>query len=188
MVYSYRKGVIRVADAYFDTETPFGGDADLIRYLARSKPLEGAVIVPRCTRILDISRPEDEIFGSFSKTVRYEVRRAEQKGQFVMGSLTFDPSPAFLENFIVAYDQFASEHKLRRANRPRLFAMSAAGGLALSSIGSPNQPWVWHAYFRDGALRGSYTRLLWGNALFLNSLRVTLRGQIVFFTGKIFGF
>jgi hypothetical protein len=110
----------------------------LVRYLQSSwtRPWPGFVREPFSTKLIDLSRGEDEIFARFGRSTQYKIRRAEREGL----SCDFDMTT---DEFVDFYNRVAETARWERmepgllesagANRRLTAARDATGTLAAHS-------------------------------------------------------
>lgn len=143
-----RKLGVRIADVYFHAV----GDPPIsnvdVAFLQQSERPVG-----RSTRFgtlhIELERSLDELFGALSSTNRNSVRRAGDKDRVVTVVLDA-PSAEDVRRFAEFYDEFARSRGLSPANRAKLEALRAAGGLALSHGGTEeDRELCQHAYIKD---------------------------------------
>ena len=136
------------AEIWFDEELPSRPGADVLLIRQRSGPIGRQPCSPSLTLVNDLSLEADAIMKAFSRTNRYEIRRAELNGELQAAFYT-DPR-AHLARFYAFYDEFARQKKLPLAYRRRLDAAANAGQLVLSCASRRDQALVWHAYITHG--------------------------------------
>lgn len=160
---TYSKYGIRVADIYYGAAEPAPPrGVDVIRHIESPTEIEGACCTAFHSIMIDLSRPEADLFQDIKKGTRYEIRRAAEKDGVQERFWSGAGGPA-LDGFIEFYDRFALDKRLPRANRPKLRELAGAAALALSTAGQADgQPIVWHAY----VLAAERARLLHSASLF----------------------
>jgi hypothetical protein len=108
--------------------------------------IEGASCTAFHTIVIDLGRPEADVFQGFKKGTRYEIRRAAEKDG-IQERFWSGAGELALDRFVEFYDRFALDKRLPKANRPKLRELASAAALALSAAEQADgQPIVWHAY------------------------------------------
>jgi len=146
---------------------------DIMIFRQRSAPLPRGRCPPFYSLTTDLASSADSIQQAFSKTTRYEIRRAETKDGLAFLSL---PTPSQrLEEFIQDYARFAKHKSLPPANRRWLNAAANAGRLTLSAAAHGGEILVWHAY----VIADSRARLTYSGSFFreLDSTQRALSGR-----------
>ncbi|MGB0578171.1 MAG: GNAT family N-acetyltransferase [Limisphaerales bacterium] len=95
------------------------------------------------TKLIDVTQDEDKIFANFSKTSRYEVRRAG-KEKLDFGVIT---DKAVFEKF---YNEFAAAKDLGQMDE--MFLNAYWPHMKVTSMGRDGEPFVMHAYVVDEKL------------------------------------
>ncbi|MEM5790365.1 MAG: hypothetical protein AAGU11_23840, partial [Syntrophobacteraceae bacterium] len=154
----------RIAEVWFDEPAP-GRGADLVRFIQRSHPVPKAECIEKHTLIVALDRAPAEIFSSFKKDTRNEIRRARDREGIICEGIL--PGKGWiLEDFFAFHDKFASRKGLRSLDRSRLLLYASAGLLYLSRCRDPyGDVLAWHAYL---AL-GGRARLLYSASHFRDS-------------------
>lgn len=144
---TYSKYGIRVADVYYGAAEPAPlRGVDVIRHLQSPTEIEGASCTAFQTIVIDLNRPEADLFQSFKKGTRYEIRRAAEKDG-IQERFWGETGGAALDRFVEFYDRFALDKRLPKANRPKLRELAGAAALVLSSAEQADgEAIVWHAY------------------------------------------
>jgi len=122
---------------------PLPGDRFKFAYYyhcACTQERPGFVREPKYTKLLDLTPDEDEIIGAFSKTSRYEVRRARKE------SMEFATVEA-MEDFLKFYNEFAAAKNLPPMDEMILRAYWPH--LRVTSMGREGETFVMHAYVID---------------------------------------
>jgi hypothetical protein len=153
------KGPVRIAEVWFDE--PLSCAADIVEFNQRPHPVQNACVTPKCTLLLELGKPSEELFGSIKRNTRYEIRRAEGCDHLTC-AIWDSPTDASLESFCQFYGQFAAQKGLPPAQAQRLRAMTSAGMLKFSVATKDGEALVWHSYI---VARGR-ARLLYSASLF----------------------
>ena len=158
---AYSKFSVRVAEFYFG-EVRNGASADIVRHVQYPAPIEGVRCTPFSTILIDLNRPEADLFAEMDHTTRYEVRRGGDKDRLTAEE-HLCPSIEILREFWMFCDRFAATKGLPKTNRRKLRALLDASALFLSCVRQEvGDPLVWHAYIRTNTC----ARLLHSASLF----------------------
>ncbi len=173
MLLSRRFG-LAIAELWYG-EPDTGVRADIVRYHQAPAPIPGARCTPFHTLVLDLTRPDNELWSGIHKETRYKIRRAAERDE--VACTAWDGVDAtFLERFRSTYDEFArlkglaplpwpSIMRLRQANMLDLSLASAAGAGDL----------VYHAHL---VVAGQRARLLYSASLFRASEDTAFRNLV----------
>jgi hypothetical protein len=144
---TWTKAFLRIAEVYFD-EIPRITEIDIIRYNQRNVPPANLRFRDFFSIVVDLTLPEEVLFGALNRDTRYEVRLATNRDSVTY--VNWDSADADTTlTFCTFYDKFAASKGLPPSNRSRLLAASNGGSLSLSSIVDPEgKNIVWHAYYR----------------------------------------
>jgi hypothetical protein len=138
----------RLAEVFFDEDAD-EVEADVVEYFQRPTPVGGSRCADFHTIHLDLTRDEDSLFAAFSRSCRYNVRRAERDD--LTETRAVSAGRDIVGEFVAFFDRFAAGKGLPRAPAGRLAQIAAAGQLDLSSVAANGQTLVWHAYLRAGS-------------------------------------
>jgi hypothetical protein len=152
--------LIRIEEHWFEIK-PVSAGADIVRLFNVYSPVDGFSNQESHTRLIDLTRDEDVIFGDMHKNTRYEIKRADQESvEFEV----FDENVlSVLAEFGRDYASLQSSKGLEAMRMDRLEALQAKGSLVVTvaTTGSPALR-SWHVYVR-GADR---VRLLYSVSAF----------------------
>lgn len=105
--------------------------------------------VPSQTGIIDLNESEEKIFSSFSKTCKYEVKRAANRDHLKF-QILLHPNIAEINQFLEFYNKFAITKKLPLLQRNVVESMVKVGILAISIVySSEAEMLVHHSYIVD---------------------------------------
>lgn len=139
-----RKKSLRIAEFWGD-ERPEVIDVDIIRRFQMDKPVPGMFCREFFTILIDLTRPEEQIFEAVKKDSRYEIRRAQTKDD--LRTEMSEPDGNSLREFCDYFDEFARQKAQPTSNRVWLNLLMDAGLLRLSKIlEADGHPLVWHSY------------------------------------------
>ena len=158
----YRIGPLRVAELWFRIGQPTA--CDLVRYFQIAGSPRGVRAVPFTTLCIDIARPTEQIFSSFSSHTRRKVRRSETRDHL---AYEFVPHPdrRLIAEFIMSYREFCRQKGLPISGLRRIDALLKQWKLALSVARTVDgKTLVWHSYL----ISGNRARLLQSVSLFRN--------------------
>ncbi|NUM89550.1 MAG: GNAT family N-acetyltransferase [Bdellovibrionales bacterium] len=102
------------------------------------------------TWVIDLTRPQEEIFHEMSETTRYEVRRAEEKDGFLLEA-SWQPGAGEIAAFAGFYAPLARRKKLDPISPGYLGLLSGSGHLYFSRASAPGgKILAWHAHYVCG--------------------------------------
>lgn len=105
------------------------------------------------TRIIDLEKTEQEIFGDFSKTTRYEIRRAKERDSLRVEHL-FNITEETLDSFIEFHNKFTDTKNLGHIDVEKLYALKQNSNLVISKVFSDdNILLAVHSYIFKGSER-----------------------------------
>lgn len=170
---TWTKAFLRIGEVFFD-EVPRIEEVDVIRYNQRSVPPDNVRFRDFFSMVVDLTRPEEVLFGALKKDTRYEIRRAIEGCSVTY--VTWDsPDTETTQHFCTFYDAFAASKNLPPSNRNRLLAVSKSGSLILSTVQDrEGKNIVWHAYYR----LSDRVRLLHSASLYRSAATSAGRQQI----------
>lgn len=155
-------GPFTLGEGFFRrTQAPAGLDAVLYRQLPSPEGLLRPVA--QATLLLDLSRPEEDLFQAIEKNTRYKIRRSETKDGTrcrLLGApeLTDD----YLAGLAERYRTFARTKGIGPMNLQRLRQLRSAGMLLVSQAdGEGGEALAWHVYLvahRRARLLYSFSR------------------------------
>jgi len=138
---------LTTGEVWFNDE-PTNEKVDVLVFRQRPSPVSGTRCSSFYTILIDVTKSTDDLFASFSKETRYEIRCAETKDSFICLHW-FENNQNVLRQFISFYNRFAETKGLSAINERWLIALVNANALALSCCcTSDNEDLVWHAYYR----------------------------------------
>lgn len=161
-VVRYRRVGLRVGEVWFGDRKPTR--CDIVKYVQAVRKPTSVRAVPFTTLCIDIARPTEQIFSSFSSETRTEVRRAERRDDF---SYEFVPHPdrRLIAEFMVSYREFCRQKGLPIGALWYLDALAQQGALTLSIARTADgKTLVWHSYL----ISGNRARQLQSVSLFRN--------------------
>jgi Acetyltransferase (GNAT) domain len=151
----------RLAEVFYDAD-PGDIDADIVEYFQRSRPLEGSRCRNFHTVHLDLAHDSETLFSQFSKTCRYNIRRAERANvQYVH----WPPERQPVTEFVSLFNRFAAGKGRPPLGTARLEALAEARLLDITNANSEGEPLVWHA----NLCTGGRARMLHSASLFRES-------------------
>ncbi len=149
----YRTRGVWIADVFLGE--PFHLDAtpgvDVVRYNYWPTRPPGEPGQPSHTRVIDLTRTEEELFSEVQTSSRRAIRLAEK--DTLECRIQFPASPELTGAFSDVYDPFARARGLEPADRARLAALAAAGQVEVNQIFDPQATLddavlVWHLNVR----------------------------------------
>ncbi|MHC0066590.1 hypothetical protein ACWATR_27330 [Nostoc sp. UIC 10890] len=144
-----KKFIFSVGEVWFDEDPPELSNVDVLHYRQWIQPIQGSQSDEFHTRLIDLTKSQDELWESISSNDRYKIRRAEQKDQVVYEYFEHINSD-IINDFSDFYDSFAFQKGLARINRIQLINRVKAGAIDISRIKLNNgEPLIWHVYYRS---------------------------------------
>ncbi|AFY46255.1 hypothetical protein Nos7524_0336 [Nostoc sp. PCC 7524] len=149
MVIVKKKLMFSIGEVWFDEEPDKLSHIDVLYYWHRSQPIQDTQVQEVYTRLIDLTKNHDELWGSLSSNDRYKIRRAEQKDGIIYESWE-DINTDTLNEFADFYDTFALQKGLTKLNRLQLNNLADVGLVDLSRIKlEDGTSLVWHAHYRN---------------------------------------
>lgn len=161
-----RKMGVSISDIFFAgrPDTTTGPNASVAFFVQAKEYYPG--FRPFKTQLINLSRPEGEIFGALSSNTRYKINRAEREG--LHSRVETSPTKEEISIYAQFYDEFARHKSLPESNVAKLSALITAGALALSSVAdATGKVLAAHAYVSDRETRR--VRLLYSASHFRGS-------------------
>jgi lipid II:glycine glycyltransferase (peptidoglycan interpeptide bridge formation enzyme) len=124
---------VRIADLYFGEFMPSELHSDIVRCHQLSTPILGASCTPFCTIVIDLTRPESELFAKLKSHTRYKIRRAAERDGIVY-EFSNDGNPEAVRRFADHFDLCASLKRLAAVSRQRLRILASQRVLDLSFV------------------------------------------------------
>ncbi|MEH2158071.1 hypothetical protein [Nostoc sp.] len=144
-----KKFIFSVGEVWFDEDPQELGNVDVLHYRQWIHPIEGSQSDEFYTRLIDLTKSYDELWGSISSNDKYKIRRAEQKDQVVYEYWEHIDSE-IINQFSDFYDLFACQKGLTKINRTQLKNRVDAGAIDISHVKLNNgESLVWHVYYRS---------------------------------------
>lgn len=105
------------------------------------------------TLIIDLNQTLDDIFNSFSKTNKYEIKKAERDGAIIETYANEAITEQYLNDYIEYYEEFHRSKNMgnerRRRFTDRLKYLRANGNLVITDAKLDNEIVVYHVYIMD---------------------------------------
>ncbi len=144
-----KKFIFSVGEVWFDEDPPELGNVDVLHYRQWIHPIKGGQSDEFHTRLIDLTKSQDELWESISSNDRYKIRRAEQKDQAIYEYFEHIDSD-IINEVSDFYDSFASQKGLSNINRNQLQNRVNAGAIDISRIKLQNgESLIWHVYYRS---------------------------------------
>jgi hypothetical protein len=148
-VIEYRKGILRINEAWFDEPLQTAG-ADVLRCVQRSEPTPHGTSTPFHTLVIDLREEPDRLMAKMKKETRYEIRRAAEKDHLECQMWKTRTDAACRQQFREFYNRFAVDRGLSPLNHRKLTKFADKGMLILSQArGENGEPLAWHSYYRS---------------------------------------
>jgi hypothetical protein len=146
MIVTSVKG-IRVGEVWFD-ENPEQLDADVLRYYARSNPMDGIPCLESHTVLIDLRKSQNSLWGGFNRNTREEINMAERRYGFAYHSSDVG-DPDVVDRFCDFYDRFAEHKGLAKVRRQSIKTLANEGALDLSEVRTQDgTTLVWHSFLK----------------------------------------
>ena len=100
----YRKWSLKIEHIYFSNKL-VRSDADVTRYHQSSYNFEGAEVFS--SPIIDLRKSDEEIFLSYRKSTRYEIRKLLNSDSNLKSTHIRSPDDNVIEKFIIFYNKFS---------------------------------------------------------------------------------
>lgn len=110
MIYMKKKGVVRIAETWYETMPANYSGCDVIRYKFIDETPENACSVEELfTLLIDLTVPEEKILDGISKNTKYEIKRAKERDNLVVETLIAcgEKNDAALDRYILFFNSFA---------------------------------------------------------------------------------
>jgi hypothetical protein len=134
-------------EVWFD-EDPRDSRVDVVRYVQRTEPVNGARCEDFHTMLVDLTLDADTIMGRIAQNTRYKIRRAGEKDGVSCVAWHLD-SRNHVGRFCDYYDAFAAQKGRPSVDRHYVERLAEAGVLDLScAVDQAGTELVWHAYYR----------------------------------------
>ncbi len=141
--------MLNVRDVWYDASTLYT-DADVVYYMQMTKPI-GNDYYDHYTILIDLTQPEETLFGAINATGRNEIRSVEKNPAYSY-TMHYDSLQLNTVNeFIKAYNDFSLSKKLPLADTARIMAYFENGLLAIAQVLNANKvPVAQHLYRVNG--------------------------------------
>ncbi|MGF1988224.1 MAG: hypothetical protein RMY62_010210 [Nostoc sp. ZfuVER08] len=143
-----KKFIFSVGEVWFDENREALNNVDVVHYRQLLHPIKGGQCDEFYTRLIDLTKNQDELWETISSNDRYKIRRAEQKDQVIYEYWKKIDSD-ILNEFSDFYDSFADQKGLTKINRIQLQNRADAGVIDISRVKlKDGESLVWHVYYR----------------------------------------
>ncbi|MDZ8079915.1 MAG: hypothetical protein RMX35_12550 [Nostoc sp. DcaGUA01] len=143
-----KKFIFSVGEVWFDENPQELRNVDVVHYRQSIHPIKGGQSDEFYTRVIDLTKSHDELWGSISSNDKYKIRRAEQKDEVIYEYWEQTDSD-ILNEFCKFYDLFASQKGLTKINKIQLKNRVDAGVIDISRVKlKDGESLVWHVYYR----------------------------------------
>lgn len=134
----------RVIELWFNEPLPSTG-ADAVIFRQYGHPPAGVRADPFHTLVIDLRRPEEEIFAFMRSGTRNEIRRDPCKDGLTTEAIEH-PADEVVAEFVEFYRQFAARRRVLRVKPRWLQALARAKSLQLTRARANGETVVWHSY------------------------------------------
>jgi hypothetical protein len=150
-----------VGEVWFNEKPKHIVGVDVLYYRQWTQPVAGAQVDEFHTMLIDLTKPQDQLWQKIGKNDRYKIRRAEDKDQVVY-EYWEQPSADIIHQFADFYDRFAVQKGFVKMNRAQLINRANNGALDISHVKAKDGvSLVWHGHYRNQ----SRARLLYSASL-----------------------
>lgn len=153
----YKRGIVRIMDIYSSAAKDNSSSVDIIissnvlfPTQERSLPhyRRGYLHSYGKTLVIDLSRPEKEIYADIHKNARYKINRARKRDPINYYELQA-PTNDEIKDFLAFFDRFAKYKKLPKGNIGRLKGLRDQGSLIISYMtDGEGNVLCYHAYLK----------------------------------------
>ncbi|GGA72925.1 hypothetical protein [Ornithinibacillus halotolerans] len=179
----YKRGIVNMMDIYGSTNTNLSVEADIIISSRVLFPNDESTVSFKekgilhsygKTLVIDVHRPEDEIYKEIHKNTRYKINRASKRDPILYFELT-SPTDEEINAFLQFFNEFAAHKNIPKGNLQRLTGLRDQNALMISYMTDENfNPLCYHAY----VLTDTYGSLLHSaSARFQNSQERNMIGR-----------
>ena len=156
--YGFRK-----ADVYFNEPVP-DLKTDIIEYHQWSEPVPGSLHQVFHTRVLDLSKSEEELWNEIDNDTRKEIRRARNKDGFQYEHWSDSHAGAAVELIAGLHNEFVAYKGIAAIDPADFHRLARSNALDLSLVRSAEgEPLAWRTYMviagRARAMRVGSTRM-----------------------------
>ncbi|WP_010094018.1 peptidoglycan bridge formation glycyltransferase FemA/FemB family protein [Ornithinibacillus scapharcae] len=153
----YKRGIVRMMDIYGSVNKDKGDRVDIVissnvifPKIASSLPFPkgGFLHSYGQTLVIDLDRPEEEIFTDIHKNARYKINRASKRDPIQYYEL-ISPKEDEIRKFLAFFDRFAKYKNLPKGNFGRLKGLSDQDSLIISYVTDESgNVLCYHAYVK----------------------------------------
>jgi lipid II:glycine glycyltransferase (peptidoglycan interpeptide bridge formation enzyme) len=145
---SWNSKFLSHVELWFDEPNP-SETFDIVMHRQAPKPVPDAQNEEFHTLMIDLTQPEDKIFGAFDRNTRSKINKA-QKADAPVFKLIENPTLEQLDEFVVFYNDFAETKGLEKVFEPIMRACRDSGMMSFSQVCRDDQILVWHALISYG--------------------------------------
>lgn len=138
--------IVRREFVWFDSDAQYR--ADIVYFYHMLAPTRSAHLENTKTIMIDLTRPQDELFGELGKNTRYKIKRAEREG--VAFTASTQPTDAELSDFIAAHRDLEAREGRSPVDLATLtkIASNDRALVLTKAYDESGEPVSWHVYLR----------------------------------------
>jgi hypothetical protein len=168
MIYYKEKKGTKIAEIWYNYNEQPVGKIDVLRYKYVTKRKEKAASFEELwTLLLDLEKPEGELFSGIRKNTRYEINRAKNKDNIEHTTLLEkgEMNEEKINRYIDFFNAFADSKNRSHIYFSDIEQFYDNGTLCVRSVSTNNTPLIMHAY----VISDNTARLYQSSSLFRNS-------------------
>jgi lipid II:glycine glycyltransferase (peptidoglycan interpeptide bridge formation enzyme) len=168
MIYYREKNGIKMAEIWYNYDEQPARKIDVLRYRYVAERKENAASFEELwTLLLDLEKPECELFSHMRKNTRYEINRAKNKDDIELTTLLEkgEMSEEKIDRYINYFNAFADSKNRSHIHFSDIEQFYNKGTLCVRSASTNNEPLIMHAY----VISDNMARLYQSSSLFRNS-------------------
>lgn len=174
----YRKSLLSMKAVWFAEKRneDFEKECDIVYYHYLLNRPSGSFSEKK-TLWSDLTKTKEDIVALADKSVRYEIRRAQNDGVETNFYDSYDLSnaPHLIESFSSAYNHFMKSKNLKgKFNHQAVNAYIGSGAFFVSTASHEENNYVFHSYIGDGEI----ARLLYSVSLFRDENDATMKALV----------
>jgi len=159
----YKHKFINIQVVWFNENSLIDENADMVIYRQVKNQIKNAEKFH--TLIIDLTQTEEEIFNTFSKSNRKEIRKAIKQDNLVYRMYNSDITRTLLDDFLKAQHNFAKERNLGEISKAEFMEYYLNQQLYISTIREKDGEIIsWRVHIVDN----NRPRALVSNSFFIN--------------------
>ncbi|MDR2193387.1 MAG: peptidoglycan bridge formation glycyltransferase FemA/FemB family protein [Treponema sp.] len=149
MIYYKKKNKTNMAEIWYNYDEQPAGRIDVLRYKYVTERKENAASFEELwTLLIDLEKPEDELFSRMRKSTRYQINRAKNKDHIVHTTLLDkgEKDEEKINRYIDFYNAFADSKNRSHIHVSDIEQFYNTGTLCVRSASTGTEPLTMHAY------------------------------------------